>query len=69
MKRVGQYYGKQRIRVIDVLCHAALLERKERECRLRMMGDFAARFPAGDANRVVPAEEPHGQTETTFTRA
>ena len=54
---------------MKVMRDAPRHEEKELECGVRLEGDFAARFPAGDNSLVLLAEEPHSQIGTTFTRA
>ncbi len=69
MNPVSHNCGKQRVRVMKVMRDAPRHEVKELECGVRLEGDFAARFPAGDNSLVLLAKEPHSQIGTTFTRA
>ena len=56
MKLVSHNYGKQRVRVMKVLRDSARREVKNLECGVRLEGDFAASFLAGDNSRVVPTD-------------
>lgn len=56
MKLVAQNYGKQRVRVMKVLRGAPRHDVKEVEFGVRLDGDFAASYTAGDNSRVVPTD-------------
>jgi urate oxidase len=56
MKLVSQNYGKQRVRVLKVLRDGPRHEVKELEVGVRLEGDFASSYTAGDNSRVVPTD-------------
>jgi urate oxidase len=56
MKLVSQNYGKQRVRVLKVLRDGPRHEVKELEIGVRLEGDFASSYTAGDNSRVVPTD-------------
>lgn len=56
MKLVAQNYGKQRVRVMKVLRGTPRHEVKEVEFGVRLEGDFASSYTAGDNSKVVPTD-------------
>src|SRR5471032_3366918 len=56
MKLVSQNYGKQHVRVLKVLRATPRHELKELDVGVRLEGDFAAAYTAGDNRKVVPTD-------------
>jgi urate oxidase len=56
MQLISQNYGKQRVRVLKVLRQGARHEVKELTVGVRLEGDFAAAYTAGDNRNVVATD-------------